>query len=77
MKMKKKLPNKLIRHITPPLNAIKDMTCEYTTGLLICFLADALEKYSQDADRNMRTIEIKFNDYFSFKYSFEEDKYVS
>ena len=70
---KQKLTKKFIESITPPLNRIVEFFGEYYAGLLLCILTDSLEKYSDGEQRLLRTIELKYNDYFSFVYDFDQD----
>ncbi len=46
---------------------------EQNTGFLISMLIDCLDKLTKDGDKNMRTLEIRINEFFSVKYNFEKD----
>ena len=72
-----KLKKEQLKKILPPLNALNSMFGgdDNFTGLMICFLADAIEKYAKDEDRNMRKIKITFNDFFSFEYDLTNQEY--
>lgn len=72
-----KLSKKLYKQLTPPLERLNELFGgdEYFTGLMICFLVDAVEKYADDQDRNMRKIEITFNGAFSFEYDLTTGEY--
>ena len=72
MKKEKIKDKEFIKEITPPLLKVIDIIGKYNAGLLICMMADALNEYTKDDDRFLRTIEIKFNDFFSFIYDFEK-----
>ena len=64
---------KFLKKIEPPLaklNEILDGNLYYT-GMLICMLTDALENFTKDSDRELREVEFKFNNFFSFSYNFE------
>ena len=63
--------------IKPPINALNRLFCgdEYFTGLMICFLADAVSKYAADQERNLRKISITFNDAFTYEYDLVTHEY--
>ena len=48
------------------------------TGALIAILADSLDNLTKGEleSRNIRCMEIKYNDYFTTKYDFEKNKYI-
>ena len=66
----KRLSRRFLKQVKPPIERLNDLFGgdEYFTGLMICFLADAVKQYATDQDRNMRKIEITFNGAFSFEY---------
>ncbi len=74
---KKRLRRKFIKKITPPIIGLNELfgDDEYFTGLMICFLADAVKQYATDQERNMRKIEITFNNAFSFAYDLEKEDF--
>lgn len=65
---------KEIEHL---LGILVAMVGEYNTGLLLSILCDNLDNFVKGADsRNMRTIELIFNDFYSLKYDFEKEGYI-
>ena len=76
MKKEKIKDKEFINAISPPLLNIIDVIGKYNAGLLICIMADALNKYTKDDDRFLRTIEIKFTDFFSFIYDLEKGEEI-
>lgn len=58
-------------------NKLEDMLGEYNAGMLIAIMCDLLNEFVKDVEqREMRTIEITLNDYFSAKYDFEKEEIV-
>ena len=52
---------------------LEQMLGEYNAGLLIAILCDLLEDCLGDKDEiNMRSIELKINDFFSSRHEFKE-----
>ena len=50
---------------------------DYNAGLLLAILLDSLNFFTEGVDeRDMRTIEIKINNFFSLTYDFHTGKYV-
>lgn len=71
-----KTSKKLYKQITPPLERLNELfDDEYFTGLMICFLTDAVGKYAEDQDRNMRQIAITFNKTFTYEYDLTTGEY--
>lgn len=57
----------MIRHLDGMLG-------ETDCGLFIAMICDLMDKFVEGvSQRNMRTLEIKLNDYFSVKYDFEKN----
>ena len=48
---------------------------EQNAGFIISMLIDCLDKLTVDGDKNMRTLEITINDFFSVKYNFEKEEF--
>ena len=48
---------------------------EQNTGFLISMLIDCLDKLTKEGDKNMRTLEITINEFFSVKYNFEKEEF--
>lgn len=48
---------------------------EQGTGFIISMLIDCLDKLTKDGDKNMRTLEITINEFFSVKYNFEKEEF--
>ena len=47
------------------------------TGILIGVLADSLDNLTKDVEsRTIRTIEIKYNDFYSTKFDFDKGEYL-
>ena len=66
--------NKMLKTM---LNKLDHMLGENNSGLMIALLCDLLDKLVEGVDqREMRTIEVKLNDYFSVKYDFEKEKII-
>ena len=60
------------------IKALEGMVGKYNSGLLISILCDGLNNFvSGVGARDMRTIEVKINDYFSLKYDFNKEEYVN
>lgn len=57
-----------------PLKSLKRHLDEDTLGLVICILADMFNEFTKDNDREMRTLAITINDFFSYKYDFEKER---
>ena len=62
---------KIIEHIEAKVGS-------EATGVLIAILADSLDNLTkgESESRNIRCMEIKYNDYFTTKYDFEKNEYV-
>lgn len=73
----RKLSRRFLKQVKPPIERLNDLFDgdEYFTGLMICFLADAVKQYATDQERNMRKIEITFNGAFSFEYDLRNGNY--
>ena len=71
--MKDKEFNKFIK---PPLDALRQIIGNENTGFIICLLTDMLNEYAKDGERIIRTFELRINDFFSYKYDFEQHKLV-
>ena len=73
------IKKKIIRdkHFKRVINHIEEKIGSGSTGALIAILADALDNLTKGVEsRNIRCIEIKFNDYYSTKFDFERQQYV-
>ena len=58
------------------INHIEEKIGGYSTGALIAILSDSLDNLTKGVEsRNIRSIEIKFNDYYSTKFDFESGEY--
>lgn len=60
------------------LTHLEQIVGAFGTGKLIAIMCDSLANFVKGSEqgRDMRTIEIKYNDYFSTKYDFETNEYV-
>ena len=60
------------------MNNLIDICGEDDAGLLLAIMCDSLYNFVKDSPegRDARTIEIKFNDFFSTKYSWATGKYT-
>lgn len=59
------------------IKALEGMVGKYNSGLLISILCDGLNRYVSGVEaRDMRTLEVKINDYFSLKYDFDKERYI-
>ncbi|MCR4661645.1 MAG: hypothetical protein K5765_06590 [Clostridia bacterium] len=45
-------------------------------GTFLAILADSLDNLARNGTSNIRTIEIKYNDYFSTKFDFDKGGYI-
>ena len=54
------------------LKQLDEWLGEADAGLLISILCKVLREASQDENRELRTIELKINDYFSAKWNFDK-----
>lgn len=59
--------------------ALEDMCGEHDAGLLLAIMCDAIVNFAKGSEvgREARTVEVKFNDFFSLKYNFETKKYTT
>ena len=56
---------------------LKERLGEYNAGLLLAILCDLLDEFTKDVEsRELRTIELVLNDFFSAKYDFDKNKMV-
>lgn len=68
--LKQKPFRELIKHIEKGVGTVD-------TGTMIAILAVSLDNLTEDVDeRTIRTIEIKYNDYFTTKYDFSEQRFI-
>lgn len=57
------------------LKALENLLGEETAGLFLALLVDSLDKFVEGVEqRGIRTVEIKYNDFFSFKYDMEKSE---
>lgn len=67
--------NKILKQMQERLDS---MLGENGAGFMIALICDLLGKFVEGVDhRDMRTIEIKLNDYFSAKYDFEKGEIIN
>ncbi len=67
--------NKLVKQMQKRLDT---MLGENGAGLMLSLLCDLLNKFVDGVDhREMRTLELKLNDYFSVKFDFEKEEIVN
>jgi hypothetical protein len=61
------------------VGAIEGMLGTKDAGLLIAIVADSLVRLAHDHEDglNIRSIEIKYNDFYSLKFDCEQNKYVT
>lgn len=74
------MKKKIIRdkHFKRVINHIEEKIGSGSTGAMIAILADALDNLTEGVEsRNIRCIEIRFNDYYSTKFDFERGEYVN
>ena len=73
------MKKKIIRdkHFKRIINHIEEKIGSNSTGAMIAILADALDNLTEGVEsRNIRCIEIKFNDFYSTKFDFYKGEYV-
>jgi len=58
------------------LKDLDNILGECDAGLLIATILKLIHAMQRDNVLNLRTMEIKFNDYFSAKWDFDEGDYV-
>lgn len=59
------------------LKALDGYLGEKDAGMFIAIVLDCFEKLlGKEDERELRTLEIKLNDFFSVKYDFESEKIV-
>lgn len=67
-----KAQNKAVKSM---LKSLENLLGEETAGLFIALLVDSLDKFVEGVEqRGIRTVEIKYNDFFSFKYDMEKSE---
>lgn len=55
--------------------AFEEMLGEYNAGLIVAIICDLLQECCGDRESfNMRSIEIKVNDYFTARHDFDEEE---
>lgn len=60
------------------INALKETVGENGAGMILAIVLDSLKNYMKGMEsREVRTMEVKFNNYFSTKYDFDKGGYVN
>lgn len=57
---------------------LEEMLGEWNAGLILAIACDAFDNFVEGSEdgRDLRTIEFKFNDFFSTKYDFKKGEFV-
>lgn len=68
---------KWAKDVKPMVDALKAMLGPQDAGMFLAICCDLLQDCVKGREQlNLRTIEIKINDYFSSKYDFEKEEIV-
>lgn len=71
------MKKKEIKKLEPMLDYLSNALGEINAGFVLATLCDCLKKSTEGVEqRVLRTMEIKINDYFAYKYDFEKEHYV-
>ena len=67
----------MTKTIKPMVKALEAMLGKEDAGMFLAIMCDLLQDCVKGREQlNLRTIEIKINDYFSSKYDFEKEEIV-